>query len=79
MFIAVNYSTKWVEAQLVATVTKQRAIDFLQKNLIMRYGPARSITMQNGRQFISKSTEEYCIWLEITIYNTSVFRSQTNL
>ena len=47
-----NYCTKWIEAEHVATITEQKAIYFLWKDVTIGYGRPRSIIVDNGRQFI---------------------------
>lgn len=36
--IAVDYFTKWIKAEPVASVTGKKSLDFVIKNIVCRYG-----------------------------------------
>ena len=41
--VAVDYFTKWAEAEPLATIMTKKVLDFLVKNIICRYGLPRKI------------------------------------
>ena len=46
--VAVDYFTKWTEAELLATITSKKVLDFMVKNIVCRYGMPRKIVSDNG-------------------------------
>ena len=44
LVVAVDYFTKWVEAQPLAKVTAKKMTEFLQRNILCRYG-RRSLSL----------------------------------
>ena len=51
--VAVDYFTKWAEAEPLATITTKKVLDFVIKNIVCRYGLPRKIVSDNGTQFDS--------------------------
>ena len=49
LLIAIDYFTKWVEAEALATITKSRIQSFVWKNIICRFGIPLTIILDNGR------------------------------
>ena len=49
--IAVDYFTKWAEAEPLATITGKQIEKFVLKNIICRFGIPRVLVSDNGRQF----------------------------
>ena len=48
LLIVIDYFTKWVEAEALATITKARIRSFVWKNIICRFGIPRTIISNNG-------------------------------
>ena len=48
ILVAIDYFTKWVEATLFASVTKNVVARFIKHNLICRYGIPERIITDNG-------------------------------
>ena len=48
LLVAIDYFTKWVEAEALATITKAKV-----KNFVCRFGILKTIISDNGRQFDS--------------------------
>ena len=46
--VAIDYFTKWVEAEPLATITSKRVLDFVVKNIICRFGLPKKIVSDNG-------------------------------
>ena len=51
LIVGVNYFTKWIEAEALATITKKNVQSFVWKNIICRYGIPRALVSNNGKQF----------------------------
>ena len=51
LLIAINYFTKWVETEALATITKAKVQNFVWKNIICRFRIPRKIISDNDRQF----------------------------
>ena len=60
LLVAVDYFTKWVEAEPLATITDKKIWDFVWKTIICRFGIPRVIVTDNGTQFSSKFFKEKC-------------------
>lgn len=46
LLVAVDYFSKWVEAEPLAQITEREVLNFLWKNIVCRYGiPRRLINM----------------------------------
>ncbi|RDX77430.1 Tf2-9, partial [Mucuna pruriens] len=54
LIIVVDYFTKWVEADPVATISAERVKHFLWKKIVCRFGIPAEIVSDNGTQFASK-------------------------
>ncbi|RDX64827.1 Tf2-9, partial [Mucuna pruriens] len=78
LIVAVDYFTKWIEAEPVATITAERVKKFYWKKIICRFGIPAEIVSDNGTQFASKATTEFCQGLKIRQVFTSVEHPQSN-
>ncbi|XP_060968453.1 uncharacterized protein LOC133036004 [Cannabis sativa] len=56
--VAVDYFTKWTEAEPLATITSKKVLDFVVKNIICRFGLPHKLVSDNGTQFDSVLTTE---------------------
>ena len=48
LLVAIDYFTKWVEVEALATITKARVRSFVWKNIIYRFGIPLTIISDNG-------------------------------
>ncbi|KAL2251529.1 UNVERIFIED_CONTAM: Retrovirus-related Pol polyprotein from transposon [Sesamum indicum] len=78
LIVAVDYFTKWVEAELLAKISKKEVIKFLWKNIICRFGIPRSIISDNETQFSGNKLKDWCKGLGIKQFFTSVSNPQAN-
>ncbi|RDY13326.1 Gypsy retrotransposon integrase-like protein 1, partial [Mucuna pruriens] len=78
LIVAVDYFTKWVEAELVAAISSDRIKHFFWKKIICRFGLPAEIVSDNGTQFTSRMTVEFCEGLKIKQLFTSVEHPQAN-
>ena len=58
--VAIDYFTKWVEAEPLAKITETNCTSFIFKNIICRFGLPHSIVTDNGRQFDNLRLREFC-------------------
>ena len=65
LLIAINYFTKWVEAEPLVEITESRIQYFTRKNIVYRFGIPKAIIFDNGRQFDSQNFREFCVELGI--------------
>ncbi|RDX66569.1 gag-pol, partial [Mucuna pruriens] len=78
LIVAVDYFTKWIEAEPVAVISAERIKRFLWKKIVCRFGLPAVIVSDNGTQFASKTTAEFCQELGIKQVFTSVEHPQMN-
>ena len=51
LIVAIDYFTKWVEAELVMMIIEDKVTSFVWKNIICRFGVLHVIISDNGKQF----------------------------
>ena len=78
IIVANDYFTKYVEAEALSSITDKQVCQFIWRHIITRYDIPRIIITDNGRQFVSKHTIEYCDRYNIQIRFSLVSRPQTN-
>jgi len=78
LLVAVDYFTKWIEVEPLATITAQQVQKFVWHNLICRFGVPKTIITDNGRQFIDKGLADFYKGLHIHHVTSSVEHPQTN-
>ena len=78
LFVAVDYFTKWIEAEVVASITTAEVRKFIWRNIITRFGIPRSMILDNGRQFDTSKLTDYLSSLGCQARFTAVVHPQTN-
>ncbi|XP_070664591.1 uncharacterized protein [Malus domestica] len=58
MIVAIDYFTKWVEAEPKTTTTQMDIEHFIWRNIIRLFGIPQSIT-DNGQQFVGKDVAKF--------------------
>ncbi|KAL0403666.1 UNVERIFIED_CONTAM: Retrovirus-related Pol polyprotein from transposon gypsy [Sesamum radiatum] len=76
--VAVEYFSKWVEAEALARITEREVINFIWKNIICRFGIPRVLISDNGTQFQGKAITAWCKELKIQQNFTAVGNPQAN-
>ncbi|XP_021827603.1 uncharacterized protein LOC110768210 [Prunus avium] len=76
--VAVDYFTKWAEAEPLATITTTQVQSFVWKNLICRFGIPHSIITDNARQFDNAKFKAFCSGLNINLRFSSPAHPQAN-
>ncbi|KAK8913989.1 hypothetical protein KSP39_PZI024103 [Platanthera zijinensis] len=78
IIMAIDYFTKWIEAEPLAKITEENAKQFVWKNIVCRFGIPAVIITDNGTQFTGKSFTKLCEDLKITLRHTAVSHPQSN-
>ena len=65
LLVAIDYFTKWVEAEALSTITEAKIQSFVWKNIICRFGIPQIIISDNGQQFNSQGFKDFCSSLGI--------------
>ena len=76
--VAINYFTKWVEAEVLASITPIKIKKFVYKNIVYRYRVPHTIVSDNRTQFDYDEFKEFCDDLQIKKAFSSVVRRQAN-
>ena len=71
LVVDIDYFTKWVEAEALATITEKNIQSFVWKNIICRYGIPRVLVSNNGKQFDNSAFRDFCSELGIKNYYSS--------
>ena len=78
LLVAIDYFTKWVEVEALATITEERIQSFVWKNIICRFGIPRTIILDNRRQFDNQAFKDFCLDLGIKNQFSSPGHLQAN-
>ena len=76
--VAVDYFTKWIEAEPLASITSAKIKEFIYQNIICWYGVLRTIISYHRTQFKCDKFKEFCDDLQIKKIFLSVARPQAN-
>ncbi|CAK9165889.1 unnamed protein product [Ilex paraguariensis] len=76
--VAVDYFTKWSEAEPLAKITDAKVKDFIWKNLVCRFGIPHAIVSDNAKQFDNKLLNSFCSDLQIKQPHSSPAHPQAN-
>ncbi|XP_034225475.1 uncharacterized protein LOC117635208 [Prunus dulcis] len=76
--VAVDYFTKWAEAEALATITAARIETFVWQSIVCRFGIPNSIVTDNGRQFDNAKFKQFCSNLKIRLCFASPAHPQSN-
>lgn len=76
--VAIDYFTKWVEVEPLATITEAKTSRFIWKYIICRFSILRVIVTNNGKQFDNEKYKKMCHELGIRTYFSSPVYPQAN-
>nr|XP_027100411.1 uncharacterized protein K02A2.6-like [Coffea arabica] len=76
--VAIDYFTKWVEAEPLKSITGSAVQKFFWKSVVCRFGLPRVVISDNGRQFADNPFKAWCDNLGIKQHFTSVGHPQAN-
>ncbi|CAJ2677123.1 unnamed protein product [Trifolium pratense] len=78
LIVAVDYFTKWIEAEPLAHITTFNVLRFFKRNILARFGIPQVVITDNGTQFTDKKVREFMAKIGTTQHFTSVEHPQTN-
>ena len=78
LVVGINYFTKWVEAEAIATITEKNIRNFVWRNIIYRYGIPRVLVSDNDKQFNNSEFRDFCSELGIKNHYSSPTYPQAN-
>ena len=78
IIVAVDYFTKWAEAEPLATITEQKIRNFVWRAVVCRFGIPRALVSDNGKQFDNAKFRNFCAELGIKNYYSSPAHPQSN-
>ncbi|XP_016182641.1 uncharacterized protein LOC107624718 [Arachis ipaensis] len=78
LIVAIDYYTKWIEAEPLASITAAQCRKFLWRQIITRFGIPEIVISDNGTQFADKKFREFLEGLRVSHRFSSVEHPQTN-
>ena len=78
LVIGIDYFTKWVEAEPLATIVEKNVQSFIWKNIICNLGIPRIFVSDNGKQFDNDAFKDFCQQLGIKNHYFSPAHPQAN-
>ena len=78
LIVGIDYFTKWVEAEPLATITEKSIRSFVWRNIICRYKIPKVLVSDNGKQFDNSTFRDFCSELGIRNHNSSPVYPQAN-
>ncbi|GKA27485.1 reverse transcriptase domain-containing protein [Tanacetum coccineum] len=78
LIVAVDYFTKWIEANAVTSITGRQVKNFTFDNIVCRFGIPATIITDNGTQLINDPFKSWVEGLGIKLVSTLVYHPQAN-
>ena len=78
LIVGIDYFTKWVEAETLATITEKNVRSFIWRSIICRFRIPRILVLDNGKKFDNVSFRDFCSQLGIRNYYSSPAHPQAN-
>ena len=78
LIVAIDYFTKWVEAEPVMTITKAKVTSSMWKNIMCKFGVPRVIMLDNGIHFDNPNFQKICQDLGVKNHYSSPRHPQAN-
>ena len=78
VIVAVDYFTKWAEAEPLATITEQKIRNFVWRAIVCRFDIPRALVSDNEKQFDNSKFRDFCAELGIKNYYSSPAHPQSN-
>ena len=60
LVVGIDYFTKWIEAEPLASITQQNVKSFVWMNIVCRFEVPRVLVSDNGRQFDNALFKNFC-------------------
>ncbi|KAK3013193.1 hypothetical protein RJ639_008804 [Escallonia herrerae] len=78
VIVAIDYFTKWVEAEALVTISEKKCEDLFWRVVVCRFGIPRVLVTDNGKQFDNTTFRTFCTNLTTEQRFSSVAHPQTN-
>ena len=78
LVVGIDYFTKWVEAEALATITEKNIRSFVWRCITCRFGIPRVLVLDNGKQFDNNAFWDFCSQLGIRSHYSSPAHPQAN-
>ncbi|XP_023920605.1 uncharacterized protein LOC112032103 [Quercus suber] len=78
LIVGIDYFTKRVEAEALATITEKNMQSFVWRNIICRFGIPRVLVSDNGKQFDNDPFRDFSSQLGIKNHYSSPAHLQAN-
>ncbi|CAL1355991.1 unnamed protein product [Linum trigynum] len=78
LIVAVDYFSKWIEAEPLATITQSQVRKFTTKNIFTRFSLPESIIADHGKQLDCHKFIEFCDESGVILRFSSVAYPQAN-
>ena len=78
LIVAIDYFTKWVEAEPLATIIEKNIQNFVWKAVICRFRLPRVLVSNNGKQFVNLRFRQFSQELGIHNHYSSLGHPQAN-
>ena len=78
LVVGIDYFTKWVEVEALATITEKNIRSFVWRNIICRYEILKVLVSDNGKQFDNSAFKDFCSELGIKNHYSSPAHPQAN-
>jgi transposase InsO family protein len=76
--VTVDYYTKWIELEPLASIASVKAQNFVFRQIICRFSIPAEVICDNGTEFTNKNFREMLAGLHIKQYFSSVEHPQSN-
>ena len=78
LVVGIDYFTKWVEAEALATITEKNVRNFVWRCIVCRFSIPRVLVSDNGKQFDKDSFWDFCSQLAIRNHYSPPTHPQAN-
>ncbi|GAU22742.1 hypothetical protein TSUD_138660 [Trifolium subterraneum] len=78
LIVAVDYFTKWIEAEPLAKISASNILRLFKRNVLARFRIPQVVVTDNGTKFTNKKFQEFLVTIGTTQHFTSVEHPQTN-
>ncbi|XP_027178013.1 uncharacterized protein LOC113777173 [Coffea eugenioides] len=78
ILVAIEYFTKWVEAESFKHVTKKVVANFLRDHIICRFGVPETLITDNAKNLNNDVVDGLCEQFKIKHRNSAIYRPQMN-
>ena len=78
ILVAVDYFTKWVKAKALKEVIHNEVIDFVEEQILQKFGIPESLTIDQGTMFTGRKVVKYANLRNIKLITLTPYYAQAN-